>query len=159
MTAHGLLWLFVVNLGLVCGAGLYEARVTVSRWLVSSVGGAVSWHPDEAQRDDPGRRFWLFVTTVPLTLLTVGNGWAAWKSSGALQSWWLGAVGWALVDRVATFGYFIPRMVKLLGSADSVEARARMRRWAAFNWLRLLAVSLAWLAALRAFAIDSAGGA
>lgn len=156
MIAHGLLWLFVVNLGLVCGAGLYEARVSVARWLVVSAGGGASWQPAEARRDDSGRRFWLFVTTVPLTLLTVGNGWAAWQAAGALHTWWVVAVGWALVDRVATFGYFIPRMVKLLASPDSAEARANMRRWSAFNWLRLLAVSLAWLAALQAFAIDSA---
>lgn len=155
MIARGLLWLFVVNLGVVCGAGLYEARVSVARWL-SSVGGTVTWHPEEANRDDPGRRFWLFVTTVPLTLLTLGNGWAAWQSVGAVQSWWAVAVGWALVDRLSTFGYFIPRMVKLLASPDAAEARASMRRWSAFNWLRLLAVSLAWLSALQAFALDSA---
>ena len=28
-----LLWLFVVNLGVVFGAGIYEARISVPRWV------------------------------------------------------------------------------------------------------------------------------
>lgn len=30
---HVLLWLFVLNLGIAFGAGLYEARISVARWL------------------------------------------------------------------------------------------------------------------------------
>jgi hypothetical protein len=31
-----LLWLFVINLGIVLGAGLYEARIELPQWLVYS---------------------------------------------------------------------------------------------------------------------------
>jgi hypothetical protein len=144
MTQRILLWLFVLNLGVVFGAGIYEARISVPRWI---------GHVDEALRDDTGRRFWAFVTTVPLTLLTLGNLWAAWRSSGAIRMWWLAAALAALGDRIFTFGYFIPRMAGLLRSADSPEARATMTQWANLNYVRLLLVLVAWVAALQTFAL------
>jgi hypothetical protein len=130
-----LLWLFVLNLGIVFGAGLYEARISVPRWVGVSGQG---WHAQEALRDDAGRRFWAFTTTIPLTLLTFANLWAAWQSSATLRMWWLTAALVALVERIFTFSYFIPRMVGLLRSADSPEAGARMRQWVSFNYLRQL---------------------
>src|SRR6266487_6891636 len=66
-----LLWLFVINLGAALGAGLYEHRIVVSRWITSSQSSGSHWNADAARRDDTGRRFWAFVTTVPLTLLTL----------------------------------------------------------------------------------------
>ncbi len=62
-----LLWLFVINLGLALGAGLYEERIVVSRWIRRTSAGA-SWNADAAREDDVGRRFWALVTTLPLTL-------------------------------------------------------------------------------------------
>jgi hypothetical protein len=64
-----LLWLFVVNLGIVFGAGMYEARISVARWIGPSHAAGPGWHAEEARRDDTGRRFWAFTTTAPLTLL------------------------------------------------------------------------------------------
>ena len=63
-----LLWLFVINLGIAFGAGLYEHRIVVSNWMSSSGESGVHWNAEAARRDDTGRRFWVFVTTVPLTL-------------------------------------------------------------------------------------------
>jgi hypothetical protein len=68
-----LLWMFVVNLGIAFGAGLYEHRIVVPLWLSSSENGATHWHADVVRRDDTGRRFWALVTTMPLTLLTLAN--------------------------------------------------------------------------------------
>lgn len=148
-----LLWLFVVNLGIVFGAGIYEARISVARWLGPSHASAPGWHAEEALRDDTGRRFWAFTTTVPLTLLTLANLWAAWQSAGPIRIWWLTAALAALADRIFTFSYFIPRMVGLLRAPDSPEARSSMRQWARLNYVRLLSVLIAWLAALQAFAL------
>jgi hypothetical protein len=152
MLSSTLLALFVIDLGIVFGAGIYEARISVPRWLGLPNVDGVRWHPEEAKRDDVGRRFWAMTTTVPLTLLTIGNLWSAWQSSGASRSAWLVASVAALTDRVLTFSYFIPRMVVLLRSDDGPEARARAKEWAKLNYLRLLFVSIAWLAALVAFA-------
>ena len=98
-----LLWLFVINLGIAFGAGLYEGRIVLSNWLVSSPDARLHWNAAAAQRDDTGLRFWIFVTTVPLTLLTVANLFAAWRTSEPARGWWLAAGVAALADRVSRF--------------------------------------------------------
>jgi hypothetical protein len=35
MMSIALLWLFVINLGIAFGAGLYEHRIVVSRWITA----------------------------------------------------------------------------------------------------------------------------
>src|SRR5258708_25803816 len=153
MISKLLLWLFVLNLGVVFGAGIYEARISVARWIGPSQASGPGWHAEEALRDDTGRRFWAFTTTIPLTLLTLANLWAASQSSGPIRMWWLTAALAALTDRIFTFSYFIPRMVGLLRATDSPEARATIMQWANLNYLRLLLVLIAWVAALQAFAL------
>jgi hypothetical protein len=150
-----ILWLFVLNLGIVVGAGLYEARISVARWIGPSPAAGPGWHAEEARRDDTGRRFWSFTTTGPLTLLTLANLWAAFQSVGALRAWWLTAAFAALGDRVFTFAYFIPQMIGLLHVSDSPEARMRSLRWARLNYLRQALVLVAWIAALQSFALLS----
>ena len=87
-----LLWLFVINLGIAFGAGLYEARVVIPQWA------------NLPPKDWPntGLLFWVYVTTVPLTLLTFANLFAAWLDKGGRRKWWLGAVSSGLVERLTT---------------------------------------------------------
>jgi hypothetical protein len=148
-----LLWLFVIFLGITFGAGIYEERITVPRWLSSSESSGRHWNADVARRDDTGRRFWVVVTTVPLTLLTLANLIVAWHAPGSLRSWWLTAAFLALGDRIFTFFYFIPTMVRLLRAADSSESVTKARQWANLNYVRLAIALTAWLAALRAFSL------
>ncbi len=147
------LWLFVVNLGVVFGAGLYEARISVTRWTGASGGSQREWHPEEARRDDVGRRFWAYATTFALTLLTLANLWAAWQSSGPVRIWWLIAALAALGDRIGTFSYFIPRMIRLLRMADSPAAQAAAAQWASLSYVRLTLVLVAWLSAMQALVL------
>jgi hypothetical protein len=49
-----LLWMFVVNLGIAFGAGLYEHRIVVPLWLSSSDNGATHWHADVVRRGGTG---------------------------------------------------------------------------------------------------------
>jgi len=149
--AAALLWLFVINLGIAFGAGLYEHRIVVGRWLTSSRESGAHWNADAARRDDTGRRFWAFVTTVPLTLLTLANLFVAWHGRGALRDWWLAAALAALVDRAFTFSYFIPTMVRLMRAPDSPESVAVAMRWRNLNYLRHAIVLAAWLMSLQAF--------
>jgi hypothetical protein len=150
------LWLFVLNLGVAFGAGLYEHRIVASRWVTVSADGA-HWHADLARRDDPGRRFWAFVTTLPLTLLTLANLYAAWYSIDTVRAWWLAAGICAFADRALTFGYFIPTMVGLMKAADSPESAGIATQWWRINYLRHAFVLAAWLASLKAFALWHAG--
>jgi hypothetical protein len=147
-----LLWLFVVNLGIAFGAGVYEHRVVVPHWITSDDAGT-HWNPEAARSDDTGLRFWAFVTTGPLTLLTLASLVATWKTSSRARRWWLAAALAALADRALTFSYFIPTMVSLMSAADSPAAVAVAARWATVNTLRHALVLGAWLAALKALTL------
>jgi len=151
--AATLLWLFVINLGIAFGAGLYEHRIVVGRWLTSSRESGAHWNADAARRDDTGRRFWAFVTTVPLSLLTLASLFAAWHGRGAFYDWWLAAALAELVDRAFTFSYFIPTMVKLMRAPDSPEWVAVAMRWRSLNYLRHAIVLAAWLMSLQTFSL------
>jgi hypothetical protein len=151
-SAHLVLWLFVINLGIAFGAGVYEHRIVVARWTASVSGGCVGWDPDAARQDDPGRRFWGFVTTVPLTILTLANLFVAWRAPEGIRGWWLAAATAALADRLFTFAYFIPAMVALMAASASPESAAAAARWSTLNYLRHAIVLAAWLASMKAFA-------
>jgi hypothetical protein len=55
--SEALLWLFVINLGIALGAGLYESRIVVPQWIGSSRDAVRRWNADAARRDDVGLRF------------------------------------------------------------------------------------------------------
>lgn len=84
MISRILLWLFVINLGVVFGAGLYEARIEFPQWLIYSGENGYRWSAEAARQANTGVRFWVYVTTVPLTLLTLGNLVVAWRSQGPI---------------------------------------------------------------------------
>jgi hypothetical protein len=145
------LWLFVVNLGLVFGAGVYEQRVVAPRWLVHQSGRPPRWDAAATRADDVGRRFWVFAATLPFTILTFTSLALAWRTGGAAHAWWLAAASLAAIERLATAGYFIPVMIRLMRAADTPGVVAMATRWSRLNALRHVLVLVAWLAALRAF--------
>lgn len=145
-----LLWLFVMNLGVAVGAGLYEHRIVVPDWLASA-GSEVHWNAEAAQRHDTGRRFWVFVTTLPLTLLTFANLFAAWRAVAPVRRWWIRAALVALLDRIVTFAYFIPTMVALMQAPDSPQSVELATEWSVLNYLRHAVVLSAWVCSLAAF--------
>lgn len=116
-----ILWLFVLNLGIAMGAGLYESRVVMPNWGNLS---RETW-------PNTGLLFWAYVTTVPLTLLTLASLWFAWHSAGPERGWWLAAGLVILAERAATFGYFIPGMISMQGGAGVPDAqgKADLARW------------------------------
>ena len=121
-------------------------------WISSDATGA-HWNAEAARRDNTGLRFWAFVSTGPLTLLTLANLFAAWTSSGAVRGWWLAAALLVLADRVLTFAYFIPTMIGLMGSGDSPESVATALRWSSANYIRHALVAAGWLSSLEAFSL------
>jgi len=146
-----ILWLFVLNLGVSFGAGLYESRIAVPQWLTFSQSDGYRWNAAAAREADVGRRFWALVTTGPLTLLTLASLACAWLAPAPVHAWWLAAALCALVDRVLTFGYFIPTMIRLMRDVQPESAAvATARRWVRLGALRHVATLAAWLAALEA---------
>jgi hypothetical protein len=140
------LWLFVINLGVAFGAGLYEARVVIPQWQNIPPG---AW-------PNTGLMFWVYVTTVPLTVLTIANLIAAWLTQGPMRFWYLAAVCIAIVERVATFAYFIPTMVRLTsteGLADG-DIKAALSQWLLMNHGRHVLTLASWLAALKALSLS-----
>jgi hypothetical protein len=123
-----LLWLFVINLGIAFGAGLYEQRIVLPQWFNSSSEPGLRVNSAAMRNTDTGRRFWAFVSTGPLTLLTLANLVVAWESQGQRHGWWLGAAVTTLVERIATFSYFIPMAIRLMHAEALPPARSKPRR-------------------------------
>ena len=140
------LWLFVVNLGTAFGAGVYEARVVIPQWL------------DLPPKEWPntGVLFWVYVTTVPLTVLTILNAVAAWLTQGPRRPWHLAVVTVVIAERLATFSYFIPTMVRLMGSEGMAEAdvRTTLSQWLLMDQGRHLLTLVGWLLGLKSLSIS-----
>src|SRR5260370_33339575 len=73
MMSAVILWLFVIDLGIACGAGLYETRISVPRWLTGSPETGYRWNRAAALEDNDGLRVWAYDSTMPLTLLTLAS--------------------------------------------------------------------------------------
>lgn len=148
------LYLLILFLAIALGAGLYEHRIVLPQWFSRGPEGTV-WNAQAAREADVGRKFWGMVSTGPLTLLLLVNGFLAWTAEpSAFRSAWILALVVILVERALTFGYFIPAMVRLMkGALDDARATALARQWSALNGFRHLLNLLAFLAALRAFAL------
>ncbi|SEM68288.1 DUF1772 domain-containing protein [Lihuaxuella thermophila] len=146
---EALLWLFVINLGIAFGAGLYESRVVVPEWAGT---------PPETW-PNTGLLFWVYVTTVPLTLLTIANAVAAWKTRGPRRGWYLAAVVVVIAERLATFSYFIPTMAGLMGAEglSQAEVDAVLSQWMLMNHGRHLLSLTGWLMALKTLSIPGRG--
>lgn len=152
----GIFWLLVIFSGIAFGAGVYEARVEIPQWL-TTVNGEQLWQAATAKAADPGLRFWAFVTTGPLTLLTLASLMLAWKAKGSIKTWWLVLLAFLLIDRAMTFGYFIPTMAELMsGSVNPAEAAQTAQQWANMNIVRLIASGLAFLSAIKLLTIHAA---
>jgi hypothetical protein len=140
------LWLFAIDLGVAFGAGVYEARVVTPAWQDL---------PPQAW-PNTGLVFWVYVTTVPLTLLTLASVVAAWSTQGPMRFWYLCAVFFVLLERVATFSYFIPTMAGLMSAAGQTDADvgATLSQWSRMNHGRHLLTLAGWLAALKALSLS-----
>jgi len=150
-----LLWLFVMFGGIAVGAGLYEMRINVPRWFAPRSPTPVN--VSAIQADDSGRRFWAFVTTGPLTLLTLSGLAVTWNPVTARDQWWMAAAGLTLVERIGTFAYFIPQLLRLLQPERLTQERGcqAATRWIRLNYLRGAVALVAWLAALRALSLSN----
>ena len=152
-----LLWLFVINLGIAYGAGLYEKRIVLPLWFSKSTGAGLQVHSEAMRQTNTGLRFWAFATTVPLTLLTLANLVVALQSQGARRNWWVAAAAITLVERIGTFSFFIPTAIKLMKAEalPATAASALAMRWLRLNYVRDALALIGWLAALRTLSLPA----
>jgi hypothetical protein len=153
------LWLLILALAIAFGAGLYEHRIVLPQWFTRKPNGRV-WNAQAAREADVGRKFWGFVSTGPLTLLLLLNAYMSWNlAAGPVRTAWLVALSIVLIERLLTFGYFIPVMVRLMkGDLTDVRASNLAHQWSGMNWFRHALNLLALLATLKAFALYYAAG-
>lgn len=149
------LWALVVGLGIQTGAGLFETRVLVPLWASAPPASVVAYNA-QPLRPDTGRRFWLLLTPT-VGLISLINLVLAWLSRGAQRAWWLGAAATAVAVVAVTFAYFVPVLLWLVRADErpAGQVAAKVRWWVRLNWLRVLALVLAWLAALKALSINA----
>ncbi|HEX7065602.1 MAG TPA: hypothetical protein VF199_11100 [Bacillales bacterium] len=140
-----LLWLLVINVGIEVGAGLYEQRVVISQLFGTS---PETWI-------NTGKMFWVYVTTIPLTLLIVANGVVAWKTRGPRRPWYLLAIAILIVERGMTFSYFIPEMAGLIGneSLSQAEVDSALSLWFNIDYIRHVFSISGWLLAMKTLTI------
>jgi hypothetical protein len=150
-----LLWLYVVNLGTTFGAGLFETRIILPQWFTKSPETGFQVNRKSMNETDTGRKFWGFVTTVPLTLLTIANLVLAIQSSEPRHTWWLASVLIILVERLETFFFFIPTAIKLMNAETLSPSRMNtlVTLWIRFNYIRNLLTLFGWLAAMKVLSL------
>lgn len=147
------LWALVIALGLQTGAGIFETRVLVPLWAADPPSSVIAFF-GQPMRPDSGRRLWILLSPVT-TVITIVNLVLAIRSDDPNRTWWIAAAALALAVLIATFAYFVPVLVALPRAAAELppaKVAAMVRRWVALNYVRAVAISAAWLAALRAFA-------
>ncbi len=150
-----LLWLFIINLGIAFGAGLYETRIILPQWFTRNPESGFIVNTKAMNETDTGRKFWGFVTTMPLTLLTIANLLMAFRADAPVHDWWLAASVITFIERTGTFSFFIPIAIKLM-RADTLPASkvsSLVLLWTRMNYIRNLLTIIAWLAALKALTL------
>ena len=147
--ARILLWLFVIGLGIAAGAGLYETKTQMPRWVRSARANGLP--TQVASSANTGMQFWLYTTALPLTLLTLASFFAIRFVDPETRKWWLIAAWASLGSQILTLAYFIPTLLQLSGGQET-NARAVAFQWAQVNWFRHALSFVAWLSALQAFA-------
>ena len=128
-----LLLLFIINLGIALGAGLYETRIVLPLWFRKLANGNYETNGEAIRNIDTGRKFWGFVTTAPLTLITIANLILAFRAPSPSHGWWLAAAVIILLERIGTFAFFIPTAIRLQQSENFPPAKtSKMIVW----WIR-----------------------
>jgi Domain of unknown function (DUF1772) len=150
-----LLILFILNLGTAFGAGLYETRIVLPLWFTKTTDGNYRVNFETMHATDTGRKFWGFITTMPLTLLTIANFIVAFQSSEPIHGWWLGATIFILLERLGTFTFFIPTAIKLQRGENLSESKitSLVSWWIRLNYVRNIFTLVAWLLALKSWAL------
>jgi hypothetical protein len=98
--ARILLWLFVIGLGIAAGAGLYETKTQMPRWVRSARANGLP--TQVASSANTGMQFWLYTTALPLTVLTLASFFAIRFVDPETRKWWLMAAWASLGSQILT---------------------------------------------------------
>jgi hypothetical protein len=151
--------LFIFFVGLGIGGGLYETLVVYPNWKTDPMPDGLPQKLRESGQARAGRRFWPFVSPVS-ALLAICNAAIAWNQTGPVRTLWLAASIAIIVKSIATYGYFVPTMVRRIGRAEGMDAatlQSTVRIWTTLSPLRILVEIFAWVVGLKVLTILSRG--
>lgn len=156
------MWMYTLNLGIAFGAGYYENKVVVPLWIrfedseMEDKKYDVVVDAAEMRRIDTGRKFWAFVSTIPLTSLTITQLFVK-RINGRYDTdalnWLQLSTAFSCIERLLTFTFFIPNAIKLMNADESGVDDSHKQialRWTRMNYLRLLLSGFAWITAMKA---------
>lgn len=160
-----ILLLFVIILGITIGGGLYETLVVMPLWSATPPDSVIAFYQHNVANPqfvlDPGGRFWTFITPL-LGLLAIVTLLSGIRTDAGHRRWRMMAAGLALIVVVFTFVWFVPNIIRLLGSAVTTMSPDDVANltdwWVRLNWVRAVVYVGSWLAALRALTLPSRTG-
>ncbi len=160
--AQIILLMFVINLGIAIGGGIYEALVLVPIWAGAPPDSVLAYHhhgvTNPAFVTNQGGRFWIFVTPL-LGLLSIATIISGHKVNSTHRRWRISAAGLVLAVVVTTFAWFVPTLFLLLSDEVTALSKDRIATltnwWVWLNWVRAAVYIVAWIIGLRALMISS----
>ena len=155
LIAQAVLWLFVFSSSIQMGGAAYEMLVVNPLWFGSPPESVTNWNPVPQFAIEPGR-FW--AVAVPFYMLsTLAILITAWFLSRPRRNWALIAGVCTLAVILSTALFFVPIlretiMARGAGLSDQ-EITTKVKLWVNWNWLRMAAVFVGWLAGVRALSL------
>jgi hypothetical protein len=132
--------LLLLTVALSLGGGLYEVQVIYPNWKHNVHPETLRARLESSGQMNAGKRFWPIVSPAQ-GLLSILNIVLACNYTGPAHGYWLAAAIIIFVNRVITFSYFIPEMLRKIMQLEQFTA-ARLqnivRRWTALSPWRLL---------------------
>jgi hypothetical protein len=149
------LWAFVISLGILIGATIFEAIVITPLWAGSPPESVRGWNENPHYAINSGKFFGLIVPALLLSSLVsliVG-----WKMPWTRRKWLIAAVVCTLIGYAATSLFFVPILRETIftrgtGLTDP-EIVGKVNSWVTYNWWRMALQIAGWLAALRALSL------
>jgi hypothetical protein len=150
MTNIIFLVLFILFIQFGMGGGLYESLVIYPRWKKDVRQETLAQKLQDSGQATANRRFWPFISPV-LSLLSIINIVLAWQNTGPARTIWLTASLIIFINRIITFSYFVPTMIRKFEHPEKTEAgqlRRSVQVWTFLSPLRILIELSAWCLAL-----------
>ncbi|HVW15692.1 MAG TPA: hypothetical protein VHB54_17800 [Mucilaginibacter sp.] len=135
------LLLLFLTVTLSMGGGLYEILVIYPNWKHDVDPYTLRDKLNSSGMMNAARRFW------PQVLLSMINIIMACTYHGAGLACWLTAAVLIFLNRIFTFSYFIPVMIRQIMQPEKIEAgrlSAIVKQWTALSPVRLIPEFAAW---------------
>ncbi len=148
-----LLLILLIQFGM--GGGLYESLVIYPRWKRDVTPENLVQKLKDSGQARANRRFWPFISPLQ-ALLAILNLVLAWRYTGNAHTAWLIAALIIVVNRVITFSYFVPTMVRKFERPEGLDAawlKKAVKLWTSLSPFRIVIEFLAWGTAVYALVL------